>query len=574
MESSRRSFVQMAGSAFAVVSLAGASSFAHADETETATGALGSQTVTVENVTWDEECDVLIMGAGFAGLAAAITLTKEAPEKKVILAEKGGSPAGCSPVAHGEFLIGTDNEPYPVQYLKDMATTPLGQSVPDDVLQAFADGINENLKWVLTTGLTEDDIIVRYPYEQLERAEYREFESSVNPTCYCSTENEFPKSHIFSYFNDIVFNDDEYAAVDYRCDCPVTSLIKDQATGRIVGAVAGGTTVKVNDAVIMCCGGYEHNPEMLEGFCGVGTATSFALTGNTGDGLVLAAGVGADFWHVHNVAGFWLHPRNLTNDAWGTGPLNAHNLKNYGITVGANGRRFYMDWDGHKSLDISDDEYTTDLALHVGSRHGLMQFGGEWNHLPMPSVGWFVFDADNLENAFDSDFTGSSDPVADGWLYEADTIEELAEQMDVPADQLANTVEQWNEFCERGEDRAFYRPVDTLTPIKTAPFYAQRCTPSMLNTDGGPKRSAKGEVLGVDGNPISGLYAAGEFGSVFGYRYQGNGNVGEALAFGRIAARNAVGLPQVPVEGTYPEILTPEDHMRGNAGEWTTAGSI
>ena len=558
----RRSFVKMAGAAaagFGVISLAG-SMPAFAAEAASTEGALGCTVANVADVKFDEECDVLVVGAGIAGLSAAITLTKEAPEKKVILVEKGDSPAGCSPVCHGDFLFGTDDEPYPVQYLKDMATTESGQTIPDDVLEAFAAGIDENLKWLLTCGLTMDDLTLRYPYEARAKAEYREFDSWASPEGTCTQTNEFPKSHLFSYLNDQVSNAEEYAAVDYRTNCGLTALIKDVATGKVVGGVAGGSTIKANDGVIMCCGGYEHNAEFLEGYCGVGTATSFALTGNTGDGHIMAAGAGADMWHMHNAAGFWMHPRNLENTAFGTGPLNAHNLKKYGITVGKNGRRFYMDWDGHKSLDTVDDEVSEDLSCHVGSRHGVMQFGGEWNHLPMPGTAWFVFDADNLENAFDADFTGSSDPVADGWLLKADTIEDLANQMGVPTDELKKTVDMWNEFCDRGEDLAFYRPADTLTPVATAPFYAQRCNPSLLNTDGGPKRSAKGEVLAADGTPIAGLYAAGEFGSVWGYLYNGNGNVGEAMAFGRIAARACVGLDTVVT--SYDAINTPADKTR------------
>ena len=557
---SRRSFVKAAGAAagFAVMGLAASRPIrSHADEATA--GAFGCQTVVLDEMTWDEECDILVVGAGIAGLTAAITLTKEAPEKKVILVEKCASPAGCSPVCAGDFLFSTDDEPYSLQYLKDMATTSSGQSIPDDVLEAFKAGIDENLKWLLTIGLSIDELTLRWPYENQAKAEYREFESWISPEGTCTKTNEFPKSHLFSYLENQVSSAEEYAAVDYRTECPLTAIVKDVATGRVLGGIAGASAIKANDGVIMCCGGYEHSEEFLEGFCGVGTATSFALTGNTGDGHIIVAGAGADFWHMHNAAGFWMHPRNLENTAFGTGALKAHNLKKYGITVGKNGRRFYMDWDGHKSLDTYNED--SDLSCHVGSRHGVMQFGGEWNHLPMPSVGWFVFDADALEaGAFDAEFTGSSDPVADGWLLTADTIEGLAEQMGVPAEQLAGTVEQWNEFCERGEDRAFYRPGDTLTPVATAPFYAQRCNPSLLNTDGGPKRTAKGEVLGVDGVPIPGLYAAGEFGSVWGYLYNGNGNVGEALAFGRIAARACAGLETVVTD--YEPIYTPEDKTR------------
>ena len=64
--------------------------------------------------------------------------------------------------------------------------------------------------------------------------------------------------------------------------------------------------------------------------------------------------------------------------------------------------------------------------------------------------------------------------------------------------------------------------------------------PQMLNTDGGPVRNAKAEVIDLEGNPIPHLYSAGEFGSVWSGHYQGAGNLGECLAFGRIAAASAL----------------------------------
>ena len=91
-------------------------------------------------------------------------------------------------------------------------------------------------------------------------------------------------------------------------------------------------------------------------------------------------------------------------------------------------------------------------------------------------------------------------------------------------------------------DEAFYRPADTLEPVATPPFYAQLVVPHFLNTDGGPVRSAKGEILDTAGNPIPGLYSAGEFGSVWSAGYNGGGNIAEGLIFGRIAARSALGV--------------------------------
>ncbi|MDU1880116.1 MAG: FAD-binding protein, partial [Eggerthella sp.] len=153
--------------------------------------------------------------------------------------------------------------------------------------------------------------------------------------------------------------------------------------------------------------------------------------------------------------------------------------------------------------------------------------------------GWFVFDQAGLDAGACPEET-STDPVGDGWAVSADTLEELAKVIEVPEDELLKTVKQWNEFVDKGEDLAFYRPSDTLTGLNQPPYYAMLCVPALLNTDGGPVRNEKGEILDPFGQAIPGLYSAGEFGSIWGHLYQGGGNVGECGAFGRISARSAL----------------------------------
>ena len=79
-----------------------------------------------------------------------------------------------------------------------------------------------------------------------------------------------------------------------------------------------------------------------------------------------------------------------------------------------------------------------------------------------------------------------------------------------------------------------------LSPISNAPFYAIEIAPAFVNTQGGPRRNERGQILRPDGSPIKRLYSAGELGSIYGYLYQGGGNLGECMAFGRISGRNAV----------------------------------
>jgi len=104
---------------------------------------------------------------------------------------------------------------------------------------------------------------------------------------------------------------------------------------------------------------------------------------------------------------------------------------------------------------------------------------------------------------------------------------------------LEDSVRRWNESCAAGSDSEFGRR-KMLVPFTKPPFYAIELSPSMLNTQGGPRRNERGQVVRPDDTPIPRLYSAGELGSIYSHLYQGTGNIGECLAFGRISARNAV----------------------------------
>ncbi|MEG0217840.1 MAG: FAD-binding protein [Raoultibacter sp.] len=329
--------------------------------------------------------------------------------------------------------------------------------------------------------------------------------------------------------------------IDYRTSTPLVDLIQDPESKAILGALVGGKDkkyIKAKRRVILCCGGFEHNPEMMQNYLGQLAAVPAAGSANTGDGHRICATLGADFWHMNNCAGFWMAGRDLKNTVYTNPPIFKPAPKGFGITVGANGRRFYMDWDGYNVREKYP--HLSDMSVHVGSRHGHMQFGGEWPHLPMPSKAWFIFDKEGLAKGAIPPVTTKGEPDKEGFAYAANTIEELATYMKVPADELATTVQQWNDCCAQGKDIFFHRPESTLVPVLTPPFYAQLCAPSFLNTDGGPVRSAKGEILDYDSNPIPGLYSAGEFGSIWGHYYEGGGNIAECLVYGRISAQSAL----------------------------------
>jgi succinate dehydrogenase/fumarate reductase flavoprotein subunit len=133
----------------------------------------------------------------------------------------------------------------------------------------------------------------------------------------------------------------------------------------------------------------------------------------------------------------------------------------------------------------------------------------------------------------------NSAEVAKGWIKQGKTVGELAKQISMDEAILEKTIGRYNDSCKSGTDPDFHRARESLLGLATPPYYAIELWPWMVNTMGGPRRDFKARVLDTKGNPIARLYSAGELGSLWGHLYCGGGNVGEALAVGRIAGANA-----------------------------------
>ena len=145
-----------------------------------------------------------------------------------------------------------------------------------------------------------------------------------------------------------------------------------------------------------------------------------------------------------------------------------------------------------------------------------------------------------------------------GVIVKADTLEELAEKVGLPVDELRKTVERFNGFARSGVDEDFHRgesaydryygdptnkPNPNLGEIGHAPYYAAKMVPGDLGTKGGIRTDVHGRALRDDGSVIPGLYAAGNVSApVMGHTYPGpGGTIGPAMAFGYLAARHIAG---------------------------------
>ena len=286
----------------------------------------------------------------------------------------------------------------------------------------------------------------------------------------------------------------------------------------------------------MALGGYEANLKMLQNYCHLLYAYPKGSTYNTGDGIIMAQRVGADLWHMDNPSGPDLNFYDPETKAYFNYAIALTLGTRTAIFVGPDGTRFI-------------NEATM-------SKHGKMYYHGVYRTADMALPAYAIFDEAAFNGGPINTSFWSQDNAAEvekGWIKKADTLEELAEIIGVPAENLIKSVSRFNFYCEQGEDFEFSRPANTLNPIgETGPYYALELTPTLTNTQGGAVRNANCEVVNVDGFAIPHLYSAGEFGSMYAHGYNGGGNVGEALATGRIAGRNAA----IADKSTIPVIST------------------
>lgn len=498
------------------------------------------------DIQWDEEFDVVVVGAGLAGSSAAVAVALEGSGETCLLIEKGSNPlgGGNSPFSGGSVIY-TDEEHRAqcLEYWKKLRSN--FTTTPDDVLEVFVEYMASTLDFMKRAGAKDEDYTLYAPgdFHTLEDKgiqitscwpEYPEIEESTSVGRLIFSGEEIKTVSMFM-LSAVQAHED---VITMKTDAALTQLIQDPETKQVLGIVYDNdgkeTRAKANKGVIMCLGGFERNPEMLQDYLSLAAGHHLAGECNTGDGFRLCADLNAAFWHMNSMAGTWNGA--VTLDGSTHAPWFSLG-RQYGITVGTHGRRYYMDVDYVVSQNWYDhNEGTADLVTTTACRHGHYNFGGEWPHVVLPATSWFIFDQDNLDRAFGFVSTiTDGDPVEEGWAVKANTVEELADLIDVPADELVQTVQVWNECCERGVDFQFYRAPDWLTKVATPPFYAVRCEPEFINTDGGPVRNAQAQIIDRDGNPIPGLYSSGEFGSVWCNMYQGGGNLSECVNFSRIA---------------------------------------
>jgi succinate dehydrogenase/fumarate reductase flavoprotein subunit len=495
---------------------------------------------------FDDSTDVVVVGYGFAGAVTAIAAHDAGAE--VLLVEKMPHLGGISICAGGGLRLSTDPDAA-FAYLK--ATND--GTTPDVVIRAFVDGMFELEPFVAELAALNGAELKRierpgnYPFPGNDSMYFLEVENVPGfdrVAGYPHARSLRNGTNMMKVLEDNV----AHRNIAVRFNTPARRLIID-TDGAVLGLWVEGPdgprAIRARRGVVLACGGFEANPDMQRQFWQINPVHSAAFRGNTGDGLRMAVAAGADLWHMwhfHGSYGF-RHPdpdfpfaiRMKRLPDW-VPEVRASAAPMSWILLDRNGRRFMNEYDpylqdtGHRALDAMDPStmrqpFVPCFAVVDEVGRQMYPLGGVvYNDSAVLPVEW---SADNLRE------------VENGLLKKADSIAELAGLIGCDEQVLAGSLDRWNAACAAGADADHSRPSASLVPIATPPFYVGDIWPVVSNTQGGPVHDAQQRVLNPYGEPIPGLFEAGEVGSIWGHLYLSGANLSECFIGGRIAGRNA-----------------------------------
>lgn len=495
----------------------------------------------------DISVDIVVIGYGFAGAIAAI----EAADLgcSVVILEKAARPGGISICSGGGARIASNAESA-FGYLRHSCAG----TTPDAVLRVFAKGMTEIADQMSALGrvcgaeVTTIPYPGNYPFDGFEDLGFVMY----GPIPGFDPERRYPKVRgLRGGARHFMVLEENVARREVRVmlETPAERLMQD-ADGRVVGVRARNVdgrmlNIRARRGVILACGGFEASDEFKRQFLQGSDILSAAYRGNTGDGIRMAQQAGAGLWHMWHYHGtyglrhpdpaypFGIRLARLTD--WISALAYPDSMQMPWIVVDKLGRRYmneyppYVHDTGHRPMEFYDT-----VSLEFPRIPSTIIFDDNGRRACPIAIPTF-----NDETAF---MEWSNDNLAEvdaGLIRRANSINDLATSIGMNPTVLANTIERWNQHCEAGVDGDFGRPPPSMMPIHTAPFFHAPAWPIVSNTQGGPMHDHHWRVLDAFGEPIDGLYEAGELGGIFGFLYVAGGNLSECYIGARRAVRHA-----------------------------------
>ena len=451
------------------------------------------------------ETELLVIGGGLAGFAAALQAAQAGAQ--VIVLEKMPTTGGSSAMSGGCLAFaGTDMQ--------------AAEGIEDS-----SDLLKQDL---LEVGKFENDaeLVQTYVDHQLDTYEWLKQEGvAFSPVIEASSGQSVPRVHTVDPADTVRMLEQrcrESGTVQVLTNTRALRLLRDGETAPVTGIVASGPdgefAIRAKRGVLLASGGFGRNAELVHQFAPhYDNAVFVCGDGNVGDGLAMARKLGADVRDMIYIKGtYGKHPVDTTNHH------SCLAVYKGAIAVNDDGKRFVDESISYKLLGD---------AVMAQPYHTSFQ----------------IFDQPIFESGDDRvrilDFERR---LEEGLIVKADTLEALAQKIEIPYEALRSTVDRYNAFCDSGDDQEFGRKKlvhnhGELCRIETGPFYAYPSTAAVFGTYCGLRVSPTLQILDVLGETIPGLYGAGEvIGGFHGGAYMTGSALGKAVVFGRVAARSAL----------------------------------
>ncbi|MCD7956219.1 MAG: flavocytochrome c [Lachnospiraceae bacterium] len=430
------------------------------------------------------EADVIVIGAGGAGLSAAKTADESGAS--VILIEKSSNIGGntlCATMGinAAESQVQTDlGVTVTVEELIEAQMN--NEDAIEELVTTFAVNSGETIDWLASLGVEFTTEGGNSDFMLMATADGKTSTTLIN-----ALNNSLDSTDITLYLN-----------------TAATSLVTDES-GTVVGVVCedadGNEVTFTGSSIVLCTGGFGQNSELLaEVRPDLANAITDEIAPTTGDGLLMAQELGADTVNLEDIQ---LFPHVIV----GYGLLTPMNMPGGfnpdAIFVNENAERFVAE-----AFEVSD-------AI-------LEQPDG---------MAYCIFTEDNLNETLEG-------LMELGYIVSGETVEELAEKLGLDADALQATIDQWNADCEAGADSQFGRE-SNLNKLEGT-LYGYNFGVGAHYFMGGILINEYTQVVDTNGDAIEGLYAAGEVTGGFhgSYRVDGSGTA-DAFVFGRLAGKYA-----------------------------------
>lgn len=518
---------------------------------------IAPEPIASDQITGTEDCDVLVIGAGLGGCCASIAALEEGAAKVITIDKnpetvvaRGVHIAGFhTKVQQGLADQGLVEEPDYKQVVRRWINWAQGR-VKEPLLWEFAHKSGACFDWLydLATSKGLEALLWDGYYKGPDYTEYPvthifyladKYEETVNFTFYQG-------SGVGDVYGNAVLVPALYEIIadkggEIRWEHKSERLVRD-GEGPITGAIvsnADGDYVQINaKSVVIASGDYAADNEMFQYYSPM---TAYAMDGryyNPPD---------VDTGDMHKQA-IWVGAAMQKSEPHAAVMHLDFGAASYGfLHVNWEGKRFKNEDVNTQSKSVTKALQTKKEAWSIYDSHGLEQvkeqidagLGGglQWGQLTQPVGGEYNLEAQKLV---------LQGEIEDGLTLEADSLEELADKMGVPPENLVATVDRYNELCDLGEDLDFGKRPEVMGKVQDPPFYAGKLVASMLTMCGGLRTNTDAQVLDANDQPIEGLYVcgscAGEFFGAGDYpTYVPGIGHGRCVTFGRIAGINAAG---------------------------------